>query len=605
MVFLCGKTTAQKEDHKWLFGFNTISPYYDENGNLDTTWGMTVMDFNQDPPTLRYNIDMFPYITGSNSSVCDSSGKLMFYSNGMQIYSGLSRVIIEDTIAYGLNWEGRKIENSKGELVLIGSAFIQSALILPMPGKELIYNLFYLLYDKSSPNVGDFHTRYFYRAEIDMSPSSGPGKIFFKDKIIISDSLFVADSMATTGLTACRHANGRDWWLVLPAKYHNRFYTYLIDPIGVHFHGIQESGDRFDMGVGQVCFSPDGRKLAANSAYNFGNNGSKIIIFDFDRCAGKITNPRSQFIPAGYGVSNGVAFSPDSRYLYASNDNWIYQYDMYNPDIIGSRQTIATYDGYEYIYPQTVSGDAVTLGWLGLAPDGRIYVSSGSSSNRKMGVINYPNEKDGKYDMRQHSLHITTSYGRTMPNYPNYRLGPLDQSSCDTLSLNNNPIAKYRYEQDTSQYLKVRFTDLSYYVPQKWHWDFGDGSTSEERNSYHTFPADGSYEVCLTVSNKYDTNTVCRTLTFGTLVNTEPKQKEIEVNLFPNPVLDYLNVTLADYLPSHGLFNLYNSSGQKILSKPIFYGINNINMSDLVSGVYSYNITDNAVILKVGKLVKI
>ncbi|HVR75848.1 MAG TPA: PKD domain-containing protein [Planctomycetota bacterium] len=48
--------------------------------------------------------------------------------------------------------------------------------------------------------------------------------------------------------------------------------------------------------------------------------------------------------------------------------------------------------------------------------------------------------------------------------------------------------------------LKVRFGDLSNGDIQLWHWDFGDGGTSNSQNPTHTYTAPGTYTVSLRVS---------------------------------------------------------------------------------------------------------
>lgn len=47
-----------------------------------------------------------------------------------------------------------------------------------------------------------------------------------------------------------------------------------------------------------------------------------------------------------------------------------------------------------------------------------------------------------------------------------------------------------------------KFLDASNRKPDKWHWDFGDGFTSEEQNPTHTYDDVGAYTVTLTVSNQ-------------------------------------------------------------------------------------------------------
>ncbi|MBP1929500.1 PKD repeat protein [Methanolinea mesophila] len=54
--------------------------------------------------------------------------------------------------------------------------------------------------------------------------------------------------------------------------------------------------------------------------------------------------------------------------------------------------------------------------------------------------------------------------------------------------------------------LTVHFTDESSLSPDHWAWDFGDGSTSNERNPVHVYTASGTYTVSLVVSNAGGSN---------------------------------------------------------------------------------------------------
>jgi PKD repeat protein len=58
--------------------------------------------------------------------------------------------------------------------------------------------------------------------------------------------------------------------------------------------------------------------------------------------------------------------------------------------------------------------------------------------------------------------------------------------------------------------LTVQFSDTSTGAPTSWDWDFGDGYTSTEQNPLHTYSAEGTYNVNLTVSNVHgiDSKTV-------------------------------------------------------------------------------------------------
>jgi PKD repeat protein len=55
--------------------------------------------------------------------------------------------------------------------------------------------------------------------------------------------------------------------------------------------------------------------------------------------------------------------------------------------------------------------------------------------------------------------------------------------------------------------LTVKFTDTSKGGPTAWSWDFGDGSSSTDRNPTHIYMRVGVYTVSLTASNAYGTRT--------------------------------------------------------------------------------------------------
>ncbi|HOI57957.1 MAG TPA: PKD domain-containing protein [Methanoculleus sp.] len=63
--------------------------------------------------------------------------------------------------------------------------------------------------------------------------------------------------------------------------------------------------------------------------------------------------------------------------------------------------------------------------------------------------------------------------------------------------------------------LAVRFTDASEGVPTTWKWDFGDGSTSTEKNPVHTYTVPGTYTVTLTVTNAAGSDSTENTVTAG------------------------------------------------------------------------------------------
>jgi PKD repeat protein len=58
--------------------------------------------------------------------------------------------------------------------------------------------------------------------------------------------------------------------------------------------------------------------------------------------------------------------------------------------------------------------------------------------------------------------------------------------------------------------LTVTFTDRSRYSPASYHWDFGDGVTSDEQNPVHTYTKAGAYQISLTATNSAGSDSVTR-----------------------------------------------------------------------------------------------
>ena len=589
---------AQKQDFIWLYGsepYDIVNPIR----AADTTRGASNIDFNYDPPRFYYDPKRFLDFRSCNSSVCDVDGQILAYSNGMVIYNRYDRGIA-DTINYGPWWENFH-EVWNGVSIPGGTGNIQEALILPHPSINDKYYIFYS--EWASPDNGYYNIFRFRYSIFDVSKENSEGALVSKDALLVADSL-------SGSITAVRHGNGRDWWLIAPRRNGVEANVFLVDPSGIHFHSRYDTGMENTLplgGIGQVYASPDGAWVSWNAGNFFTVVGARLVLSKFDRCAGILSDSDMKIVDLRYGMGMGVSFSPNSRYLYMCNSKYIYQYDLYAAQPLKAEKRVAEYDGYEYFFPEwpNEDGSPVKFCYLGLAPDGRIYVSPSSASTRMMSAIQYPDEGGIACEVRQHSVPMPTMISRGIPNFPPYRMGPVDGSACDTLGIDNHPIAKYRYEADTTDYLRLRFTDLSYYRPEVWSWDFGDGSPKVSmQHPYHSFATKGTYRVCLTVSNEHSSNTYCRNITLGTSSSDDTGRSRAEVTLFPNPASDYLLVTLGEYVPSMGMLELVDMQGRKVSKHRIYYGQNTVDIRHMAQGIYAWMLRDGDNIVKEGKIVK-
>jgi len=74
------------------------------------------------------------------------------------------------------------------------------------------------------------------------------------------------------------------------------------------------------------------------------------------------------------------------------------------------------------------------------------------------------------------------------------------------------PVADFSSDQTAGGVpFTVGFSDQSSGEITGWLWDFGDGSTSTEENPSHEYVTSGTYDVSLTVTNDYGTDTIVKT----------------------------------------------------------------------------------------------
>ena len=409
-------------DRYWITGAATVQDSIHFSGTC-------LLDFAKDPPSNKlYKIYGSPG-EGSVSIMSDEKGIPQFYSNGCKIWN-----IDGNELLYGdsLNFGGSFWETQCVWLKDNYPAHYQGMLALPFPNSSAKYELFHLYADGKAYNC-----RSLLHTTIDMSKASGKGAVTSKNNMIMMDSL-------SDGISAVRHGNGRDWWVFNSVFGADYAYLSLLTPQGVqatkqvkslgHWDGPSTAGYI----IGQSVFSPDGNLFARIDLVqdSFGNNGLEIA--HFDRCTGDFFCPikipwSSQLdhsvYPGDYQIACGVAFSPNSRFLYVSTGVQLYQFDMWAKDVANSSILVGEYDGF-------LSGPFPTTYFLlELAANGKIYMN-GTNGFRYFHVINNPDEKGTACNFENHGFELLTVHGWSMHNFPNYRLFDFADSPCDTLGIN-------------------------------------------------------------------------------------------------------------------------------------------------------------------------
>ncbi len=555
---------AQKHDYVWYMGYD----FFDDPTEIE--YGTTALDFTNtiDAPSAIYVPESTLDFRHTHAGICDESGNILFYFNGQDIQDAS----FEEMPGGGnINYD----ENN------IGYNLSQGAIVLPWPGHPAHYVMFHNTLGTSWFGWGTYELRY---SVIDMNGNNDLGAVVQRRRFLLYEPL------AFGQLTATKHANGRDWWLLVNPRDSNVYYRYLLDPSGVQRMEDQAIGQNVTSGLGQAVFSPDGRWHVRFNTIS-ASLGCYLDIYEFDRCTGLLSHHLTQHldIPA---VAGGTAISPNSRYLYITTTPQVDQYDLQATDILASQQTVAEYDGFLDPFP-------TTFYQIQLAPDGKMYISSANSTNY-LHIIHQPDLPGLDCEIEQHGYRLPTKNAFSVPNFPNYRLGPVDGSPCDTLGINNLPIALFRYAADTMNYQSILFHDLSYYEPAEWLWDFGDGNGAVERHPQHTYAQDGVYDVCLTVSNAYGEHTLCRQVVIGTVGTGEPEQTDA-VKLYPNPVQDR---TVLEWSGEAAQFRLSDALGRPVLQALIRTGKNRFDLTHVPAGIYFYALVQDGKTVSSGKIVK-
>jgi hypothetical protein len=387
-----------KHDYVWTMGYGKIGP-----SQIGYPFGGVVMDFNDSPLSLT----LTEYIIDSpNAAISDKNGRLVAYTDGCRIINRKHKLMFNgDTLNPG------EVYNEFCSIV--SYPLWQSTLFLPKPESDSLYYLFHIRDDDM------FHDPMnLMYSVLDASGDNGDGIVRSKNNSILSDSLYLGDYV-----TATRHGNGRDWWIVVQRRYSKGFHVSLLTPKGVTYMGIQYVVSKIDNSFwgSQAAFSQNGSKY-------FRNSQEGLLMLDFDRCNGTFSNPVYLDWDSNPFGGYGAATSPNSRYLYLSSGGTVQQYDLLSADLAASMQVVATYDG-------TLSPNPANFFQMMPGPDGKIYIST-SNSNIALHVIHHPNEPGLACNVEQHAIILPARNIYFVPNFANYNLYDIPGSTCDTLGIN-------------------------------------------------------------------------------------------------------------------------------------------------------------------------
>lgn len=404
LCFFQFAANSQKYDYTWLAGYASNAGY---DSNYGYWFGISKFDFNQQPATITYD-SLGISFRGANCAVSNSNGELKFYTNGISVRNYLDE-IIGDSLHDGY------FLNSFEQWYRRGNPNATALVALPNPLYEGKFDLLYSFVD-TLPFLppGDIKVTKLLRAEVDMNENMEKGLVTYKDKCFYPQP-------ASLCLNATRHGNGRDWWLISMAADSKCYIVCRYDGTD-SIQALPEqcvNGFRYEnLEWVTHIFSPNGEYLVCTN-----NEKGEIDLFNFDRCSGSLSLIEQINLPEVVDTPDykvfGAAFSPNSRYVYICANRRTYQFDIQASPIASSKTIVG------------VSRYGATHNHAQLAPDGKIYISS-RNGIYYMSVIEEPDVAGLSCNFQNWVQLPSVIAG--LPYYPNYRLGALPGSSCDTLT---------------------------------------------------------------------------------------------------------------------------------------------------------------------------
>jgi PKD repeat protein len=423
---------AQQQTSKWYFGLRAG------------------LDFSSSSPVALMNSAMD--VGEGCASIADNLGNLLFYTSG-------------DTV-----WNAQHSPMVNGSGLFGDLTPNQSSIIIKKPNSANLYYLFTV-----QGVGGPLGFRY---NVIDMQLAAGLGSVTVKNVPLYPGS-------CTEGLTATRHCNGTDYWIVIHEDSSMNFRSYLLTSAGISTTAIISPVGPYSRFEG-LKISPNGKKLALGDIYP----ANIFQLFDFDNSSGIISNPLTLLTTGDYPCT--VEFSPDCSKLYGGDLTYIYQWNLCagsNSAILGSINTITPSS-------QTYAGT------LQLANNGKIYVAW--PNKKYIGVINDPNLPGVACNFVDVSLSIAPKVcGFGLPNfessvfkflgYPKFTYTISDDPvSCQTTSFTG---------VSTLNTCSSSGSSIASYI-----WDFGDPGSGNQNNSStinptHSYKIPGQYLVKLKLTN--------------------------------------------------------------------------------------------------------
>ncbi|TRW27265.1 T9SS type A sorting domain-containing protein [Flavobacterium zepuense] len=493
------------------------------------------------------------YPAGSNTafegmaSVSDQSGNLLFYTNGVEVFTH----------------NHAQMDNGfdlKGHL-----SSTQNVIIVPVPGNSDRFYIFTI--DGQTGNGEGLHY-----SLVDMSLAGGLGKVILKNVALKDHNGIPVDSSynhlthpKSEKITSAFCGDGVNYWVITQVK--NFIYSYKVTanmignsllPNTVYSMPTEDTSVMGSF----IKISPDGKTLATA----FKSASSSTIAYktgEFNSITGAVTNVTNNILQAATDNRWEMEFSPDSKILYfVSRMTGSYKLNKHNL-ATGQTQLIAQYPAF---------------GGIRLGINGKMYIKT---DTHKISVLHNPNNfTNPGYSFAE--ITLTRSVNQGFPQFVNWY-----PEVCNSLVLNS--------ETHTAPFIYNNKSDIT--AQGNYVITAGADIEMSAQNFIHL---KGDTHITNS-ANYWGHQVACNTSTARLLYAEKGADDEAFVNglddqflTYPNPASNKVNLRLND--DYFYIITLLSIDGKVILSKKADKSTNEylLDINTIPSGMYILNATTSS-----------
>lgn len=536
---------SQKVNNVWVFG------------------NYAGLDFNMNPPAPLGKTgveDVVGQPMKYCASICDSSGHLLFYTDGLRLWDRN-------------NWGIEKYRGWwpwKTQVV---------PLICPYPGNDSLYYVFAVSTEGSA-----YKLQY---VTVNTKGNRGYGAIVYPQPATETNYYTILLDEASLFVAGTNHCNGHDKWIVSHSG--NAFYSYLVTDNGVKMQPVVSPVPADVLPAGKyaglnIKFSASGEKLIIPVKEN-----NKVVVMDFNKQTGALTTPIELQLPDKLFLDD-ADISPNGSKVYVgygypegdAEKHEVFQYNLNAGDEEQVNKSAVVVSNF----PDRANFCSRTFCvWLhrslDLAPDGKIYISmterTDAEFDTRLSVIESPNDAGYEAFYRKSIVDVGRIYRYVRYNY--IRSG--------AFSLKENGI---QFRKNLCADAPVTFSLIESKIDSV-KWDFGDLASGDRNFSTqkipsHLYPGPGAYHVKAVIYTpcKMDTAFADVTISETPSVHIPSSVNDSTVCIGRTMIMDVTTPNATQYEWENG----YNRPVQE-LSKSGFHKVKAMNSCSIDTTSFTIN----------------